>query len=99
MHGPEHDARLKKLKYRAWHRGFREADLIIGPFADKHLESLDAAQLDAFEHLLEAPDQDLYGWIIGREPTPEAYDTDVMELLQGFRFFAHAAVDPDRRGA
>jgi antitoxin CptB len=99
MHGPEYDARLKKLKYRAWHRGFREADLIIGPFADKHLHQLDAAQLDVFERLLDVPDQDLYAWIVGREPTPQAYQGDVMELLQGFRFFAHAAIDPERRGA
>jgi antitoxin CptB len=96
MHGPEYDARLKKLKYRAWHRGFREADLIIGPFADKHLHQLDAA---VFERLLDVPDQDLYAWIVGREPTPQAYQGDVMELLQGFRFFAHAAIDPERRGA
>jgi antitoxin CptB len=85
------DARLKKLKFRAWHRGFVEADLILGPFADSHLEKMSEAQLDTFETLLDAADQDLYAWIIGREPTPEAYETDVMDLIRGFRFFAHAA--------
>jgi antitoxin CptB len=91
-------ARLERLRYRAWRRGFREADLILGPFADRHLNQLDARQLDSFERLLEVPDQDLYAWIIGRQPTPEPFDDDVMELIRGFRLFAHAAVDPQRRG-
>jgi antitoxin CptB len=72
------------LKYRAWHRGFREADLIIGPFADARLESFDAAELDAFEQLLEAPDQDLYEWIVGRAPTPPEHDNGVMVELKAF---------------
>ncbi len=99
MNGPEHDARLRKLSFRAWRRGFREADLILGPFADRHLPELDAAQLDDFERLLEVPDQDLYAWIIGTEPTPEDQECDVLELIRSFRLFAHAAIDPERRGA
>ncbi len=92
-------ARLNKLKFRAWHRGFREADLVIGPFADAHLASFDRRQLDEFERLLEVPDQDLWGWIIEREPVPEAFLSDVMEQLRAYRFSAHAASDPSRRGA
>lgn len=90
--------RLEKLRYRAWRRGFREADLILGPFADRHLAELDERQLESFERLLEVPDQDLYGWITGRDPAPDPYDDDVMELIRGFRLFAHAAVDPHRQG-
>ena len=85
------DPRLKKLKFRAWHRGFVEADLILGPFADAHLEKMSPAQLDDFETLIDQPDQDLYAWIIGREPTPEVFETEVMDLIRSFRFFAHAA--------
>lgn len=85
------DARRKKLKFRAWHRGFVEADLILGPFADSHLEKMDEAALDQFELLLEQEDHDLYDWIIGRQPTPEPFATPVMELIRTFRFFAHKA--------
>jgi antitoxin CptB len=92
-------ARIEKLRYRAWRRGIREMDLILGPFADRHAAELSPAQLDDFEELLEAPDTDLYAWIIGRTPTPEAYATEVMELVRGFRLFAHAAINPDRKGA
>lgn len=99
MTGADHDSRLKRLRYVAWRRGFREADLIVGPFADRHLDRFDAAQLDEFERLLEVPDQDLYGWIIGRTATPAEFDGPVMELLRTFRFSAHEAAGPGGRGA
>jgi antitoxin CptB len=79
------DARLKKLKLRAWRRGFREADLILGPFADKHVASFSASDLDLFERLLEQPDQDLYGWILERQPTPPEFDGELMNRLKAFR--------------
>lgn len=92
------DARLKKLRFRAWHRGFREADLILGPFADAHLPRLSADQLDAFEALIEQPDPDLYAWIIGSLPTPEAFDGEVLDLIRSFRSFAHTVLGADHGG-
>ena len=83
---PENEARLKKLKFRAWRRGIREADLILGPFADAHVASFTADQLDRFERLLEVPDTDLYGWIIEREPTPAEYDDEIMSAIKAFRY-------------
>ena len=85
------DGRLKKLRFRAWRRGFREADLILGPFADHHLEKLSPAQLDEFEALLDQPDQDLYAWIIGTSPTPPEHDGGVLDLIKAFRFEARTA--------
>jgi antitoxin CptB len=79
------DARLKKLKLRAWRRGFREADLILGPFADKHVSTFSPEELDWFERLLEQPDQDLYGWILGTAPTPAEFDGELMNRLKAFR--------------
>jgi antitoxin CptB len=83
------DARLKKLKLRAWRRGFREADLILGPFADKHVPTFTEAELDWFERLLEQPDQDLYDWILERQPTPAEFDGSLMNKLKAFRDDAH----------
>jgi len=83
------DARLKKLKFRAWRRGFREADLILGPFADRHVASMTAAELDTFEALLDQPDQDLYAWIIGTAETPAAFDHEIMSRIKVFRDIAH----------
>ena len=90
------EARLKKLKFRAWRRGFREADLILGPFADQYVAGFDPATLDEFERLLETPDQDLYAWIIGRQPVPEQFCGEVMDLIRSFRFFAHTTIGADR---
>lgn len=85
---PPHAARLRRAKFRAWRRGFREMDLIMGHFADQHLAELAPAQLARFEALLDVPDQDLYGWILGRAAPPAKHDHDVLDLLKSFRFFA-----------
>jgi len=79
-------ARLKKLRFLAWRRGFREMDLIMGRFADARLAGLDAEGLAEFERLLDAPDQEVYAWIIGRLPTPANYDGPVLQALKDYRF-------------
>ena len=94
----DHDARLKKLRFRAWRRGFREADLILGPFADQHVASFTPAQLDWFEALLPEADHDVYAWILGTLPTPAAYDTDTMNQIKAFRLEVHAARGGDIGG-
>ena len=98
MPGPEHAVRLKKLTYRAWHRGMREADLILGPFAEQHLAGLSEAELDEFEELMEVPDTDLYAWIVGQKPTPAEQLTPLFERIRAFRFEARGAVSPERWG-
>jgi len=94
----EDDARLKKLKFRAWRRGFREADLILGPFADKHVSQFSPAELDWFEILLDQPDQDVYAWIVGTLPTPAEFDGEIMNRIKAFRFEVHAARGEYRGG-
>lgn len=79
------DPRLRKLNFRAWRRGFREADLIVGAFADAELAGMDAADLDRFEALLETPDHDLYDWIVERTAPPPEHDHALMHRLRAFR--------------
>lgn len=86
------DDRRKKLRFRAWRRGFREIDLILGGFADRHVDLLDAADLNSFERLLDAPDQDVYAWIIGQEQAPADHDTPLLALIR--RDCAEQAVKP-----
>jgi antitoxin CptB len=83
-------ARVNRLRYRAWRRGFSEADLILGPFTDLHAPTFTAEQLDRYEALLDQDDHDLYDWIIGRKPTPPAFDGEIMAMLKDFRPSAHA---------
>jgi len=80
------DRRRKKLRFRAWRRGFREIDLILGGFADRKLDVLDGAGLDAFEALLNANDQDVYEWITEIAPPPSDHDTPTLALIRAFRF-------------
>lgn len=92
------DARLKKLKLRAWRRGFREADLILGPFADRHVSQFTPAELAWFESLLDQPDPDVYAWIVGTLPTPFEFDGEIMNRIKAFRFEVHGARGDDRGG-
>ncbi|HWE99083.1 MAG TPA: succinate dehydrogenase assembly factor 2 [Caulobacteraceae bacterium] len=77
--------RLNRVKFRAWRRGFREADLILGPFADAHAPAMDEAELDRFERLLEQGDHEIYGWILGSLPVPQEFDDDLLASLRAFR--------------
>ncbi len=67
--------RRKKLRYRAWHRGTREMDLVLGPFADAHTEAMDDAELDRLEALMSEEDPHLLKWVMGQETPPAGVDT------------------------
>lgn len=82
--------RRKRLLLRAWRRGTREADLILGSFAELHLAGFDAARLDAFEALLDVADAELFEWIWGRTVPPPPYDSEVTRLLLAFRYTPRA---------
>ena len=79
------DDRRKKLRFRAWRRGFREIDLILGGFADAKLDRMDDGALAAFERLLDAPDPEVLLWIPGQAPAPASPDTATLEALREFR--------------
>jgi antitoxin CptB len=78
--------RRKRLRFRAWHRGTKEMDLLIGSFADAHLSGFGRDQLDRFEALLDVPEPVVYDWILGRGQPPADYDDDVTRLLLAFEF-------------
>lgn len=80
-----HEKRLKRLRHRSLYTGTKETDIILGSFAEKHLESLTPEQLDSFEALVETPEPDVYMWISGRRSVPAEFDTDVMAMLQDFK--------------
>jgi len=77
----EPDARRRKLRYRSWHRGMRELDLIFGPFADRFMDTLTEAEIGQYEALLEMPDTEMLDWITGRVPLPDALDTPLMARI------------------
>lgn len=80
------ETRRRQLRFRSWHRGTREADLLLGSFADAHIEGFDARQLDEYQTLLGFSDPDLYNWMTGREDPPAEADNEIFALLKGHRF-------------
>ena len=78
------DPRRRKILFRAWHRGMREMDLIMGRFADDAIADFSDAELDEFERLIEVLDRDLLSWVTGEAPVPENYDTDLFRKLRAF---------------
>ncbi|MFC7050250.1 succinate dehydrogenase assembly factor 2 [Emcibacter nanhaiensis] len=80
------EIRRKRLKFRSWHRGIKEADLLLGNFADSHLDDLNAAQLDIYEDLLREADSDLVAWITSDREPPEHLNHEIMQLLRGMDY-------------
>lgn len=64
--------RLKRLLYQSAHRGCKETDLLLGPFAERHMAALTPAQLETYEQLLGENDWDIWNWVVGKsEPKPQ----------------------------
>jgi len=76
------ESRLKRLHFRAWHRGTREADLLIGGFFDAYGRSWDEAQVDWFEMLIEEQDVDIMAWAIGTAAPPARFEGEMMQAMR-----------------
>lgn len=83
-HSESRENRLKRLRFRSWHRGTREMDLLLGRFADARLKALSETELDLFEAVLGQADQDLYGWVTGERPWPTSLNNDLTRRLTAF---------------
>jgi antitoxin CptB len=80
------DPRRRKLLFMCWHRGIREMDLIMGRFADEHIDRLSDSEVTELERLAEQPDQNLLGWFTGEFDTPAEYDTPVFRQMRSFHW-------------
>jgi antitoxin CptB len=83
--GEDSAMRLRRMRYRAWHRGTKEMDLLLGPYADARLVEMDGSELDRFEAILEELDTDLLKWLTGQEPAPADADHALLADLLRFR--------------
>ncbi len=85
-----HDHRLRRLRFRAWHRGTKEADLLIGGFADRYAAGWDDTQLRWFEAILDEQDVDVMAWAFRTLPVPAAYEGPMLDDLQKLDYVAIA---------
>jgi antitoxin CptB len=81
----ERERRIKKLLFQSRHRGTREADFLLGGFAERHLTELSDAELGAFERLLGEPDPDIVDWVLDRVCAPTPHQTRVLDLIKKFK--------------
>ena len=80
------DELLRALKYRAWHRGTREADMMIGGFFDAHHQHWGSHDRALFAALLAETDVDIMAWAIGTQPVPDHYQGPMMDAMQQLDF-------------
>ena len=75
-------ARFARARFRAWHRGTREADLMLGGFFDRHRASWRETDLAWFEALLDEDEVEVMAWALGRTEVPEKFTGPLMQALQ-----------------
>ena len=80
------DDLLRALKYRAWHRGTREADMMIGGFFDAQHALWNAEDRALFAALLTEQDVDIMAWAIGTQPVPKRYEGPMMDAFRRLDF-------------
>jgi len=78
------DSRRRRALFRSQHRGMKETDVLLGRYAAAHLATMSDDVLDRFEVLIEESDNDLFAWIMGRDPIPDDADGDLINLIQSF---------------
>jgi antitoxin CptB len=78
----DRETRLKRLKFRSWHRGTREADMMIGGFFDVHSEHWSDAEMDWYENFLEEQDVDIMAWAMGTQTVPEKWAGPMMDSFR-----------------
>jgi antitoxin CptB len=76
------DQELSRLRFRAWHRGTREADMLIGGFFDAHHPAWGSNERAMFAEMLEHQDVDIMAWAIGTGAPPERFEGPMMEALK-----------------
>jgi antitoxin CptB len=85
---------LTEIEYKklAWHsrRGMRELDLLLLPFVEAVLPGLPSERQSLYRRLLEEEDQDLFCWLVLREPAP---DSDLQSLVDQIRLRSHVTAN------
>jgi len=79
------DAFRRRARYRAWHRGTKELDLILGSFADANVSDFDAVMLARFEVLMENEEVQLAAWLISGAPPAQNCDHELIEAIKDFQ--------------
>jgi antitoxin CptB len=91
--------RRRRLMFRAWHRGTKEADLMVGGFVARNIAGFTEGELDELEAVLELPDVDLADWLSGRRAIPSDLSTPMLERMALECGALGAGIPPDLKAA
>ena len=84
----DREIRLKRLRFRSWHRGTKEADLMVGGFYDRFSAGWTDEEITWFEALIDEEDVEIMGWAIGTMPVPERASGPMMVAMQKLDYIA-----------
>ena len=84
MNDVDLETRRRAIRVRAWRRGMREMDILIGGFVDVHLADLTAGDIGDLERLLDVQDQQAFSWLCGTHAPPPEHDTAVFHKILAF---------------
>ncbi|HEX6660925.1 MAG TPA: succinate dehydrogenase assembly factor 2 [Sphingomicrobium sp.] len=76
------DPELKRLAWRAHHRGTKEADLLIGGFFDACHGSWGSVECALFDEMLSEQDVDIMAWAHGVSEPPQRFQGPLIEALK-----------------
>lgn len=80
-----HELWLKRLRYRSWHRGCKETDLVLGTFCDQQVTGMSEAELTRYEALLDEDDADIWNWLTDKEACPKAEYAPLLAELKSLQ--------------
>lgn len=92
-----HAIRHRRTHFRAWHRGTREADMMIGGYFDRYGAEWSDEEFQWFDLLLEEQDVDIMAWGMGREEPPAHLSGPMMEAFRRLDFLKLVDRDADFR--
>lgn len=76
------DEELKRLSWRAHHRGTREADILVGAFFDAHSGRWSEDDRGWVAELLEEQDVDIIAWATGTAEAPKRFEGPMLDALR-----------------
>lgn len=82
----DRDHRLRRLRFRAWHRGTREADFVVGGFFDRYGDGWNEDEMAWFEALIDEQDVDILAWAMGTASAPARYEGAMMDAMRRLDF-------------
>jgi antitoxin CptB len=76
------DPELKRLAWRAHHRGTKEADILVGGFFDAHHQQWGSHERALFQAMLDEQDVDIMAWAHGTANPPERFAGPMIDALK-----------------